>query len=91
MQTLPWRLNRKGFEMTRDNFDINKFAAALSGLLGEGAEPVMGLVYQNLCRHLKVDPAADPDTPARDRINKILEVKDELDAPRKRIRSCMGA
>jgi hypothetical protein len=75
MQTLSWQLNRKGFEMAQGNFDINKFAAALGGLLGEGAEPVMGLVYQNLCRHLEVDPAADPDIPARDRINKILEAK----------------
>lgn len=74
MQTLSWQLSSKGFEMTPDNFDINKLAAALSGLLGEGSEPVMGLIHQNLCRHLKVDPA-DPDIPARDRINKILEAK----------------
>jgi hypothetical protein len=54
MQSLSWQLISKGFEMTRDNFDdINKFAAVLSGLLGEGAEPVMGLVYQNLWRNLK--------------------------------------
>jgi hypothetical protein len=75
MQTLSWQLNSKGFDMTQDNFDINKFATALSGMLGEGCEPVMGLIHQNLCRHLKVDPAADPDIPARDRINKILEAK----------------
>ena len=74
MQTLSWQLNSKGSEMTPDNFDINKFAAALGCLLGEGSEPVMSLVHQNLCRHLKVDPA-DPDIPARDRINKILEAK----------------
>ena len=75
MQTLLWQLSSKGFEMTQDNFDVNKFAAALSSLLGEGCEPVMGLIHQNLCRHLEVDPAVDLDTPAQDRINKILEAK----------------
>jgi hypothetical protein len=74
-QTLVWQLGRRGFEMAPDNFDINRFALELRDLLGEGTEPLLGLVHRNLCKHLKVDPALDSELPALDRINKILEAK----------------
>lgn len=75
MQTLVWQLSRKGFVMAPDSFDINKFAVALSDLLGEGSEPLLSLIYRNLCKNLELDEAADSDLPALDRINKILEAK----------------
>jgi hypothetical protein len=75
MQTLAWQMNKKGFEMAPDSFDINKFSALLGDLLGEGAEPIINLVYKNLCEHLKADVDTDPSLPALYRINKILETK----------------
>ncbi|HXV45436.1 MAG TPA: hypothetical protein VD736_02070 [Nitrososphaera sp.] len=70
-----WQLSRRGSEMAPDSFDINRFAVALRDLLGEGAESVLSLVYRNLCKNLKVDPAADPSLTALDRINKVLKAK----------------
>jgi hypothetical protein len=68
-------MNKKGFEMAPDSFDINKFSAVLGDLLGEGAEPIMNLVYKNLFKHLKADVDTDANLPALHRINKILETK----------------
>lgn len=73
-QTLVWQLSTRGL-MTPDNFDINRLAVALNDMLGEGSEPVLNLVYQNLCKHLKVKITSDPNLPALEKINKILEAK----------------
>jgi hypothetical protein len=74
-QTMLWQLSRRGFQAAPDNFDINRFALALSDLLGEGSETVLDLVYRNLCRNLEAEQSADPGLPALDSINKILEAK----------------
>jgi hypothetical protein len=73
-RTLVLQLNMLGFEMVPDSFDINRFAVMLRELLGEGSEPVLNLVYRNLCKNLEVDPA-DSGLPALDRINKVLKAK----------------
>jgi len=74
MQMITWQMNKMDVEMAPDNFDIKKFAVALNGLLGEGAEMVLNLAYANLCRQLKID-LADPGLPALDKINRVLETK----------------
>jgi hypothetical protein len=75
MQSLIWQMSKNGVDMAPDNFDINKFAQVLRGLLGEGSETVLNMIYMNLCRHLKINLQADQDLPALEKISKIIEAK----------------
>lgn len=75
MQSIVWHMSENGVDLAPDNFNINKFAVVLRGLLGEGSETVLNMIYMNLCRHLKISPQADLELPALEKINRILEAK----------------
>jgi hypothetical protein len=74
MHTVVWQINKMDVDTTPDNFDIQRFAAALQSLFGEGSETIMNLIYRNLCRQLEVKAELDK-APAIERINKILEAR----------------
>jgi hypothetical protein len=73
-KTIMWQLGERGVDMAPDNFNVNKFALVLEELLGEGSETVLGIIYRNMCKQLKID-AVDSDLPALEKINRILEAK----------------
>lgn len=74
-QMIVWQMSENGVDMAPDNFDINKFAPVLYGLLGEGSETVLNMIYRNMCIRLKADAQANPGLPALERINKAIEAK----------------
>lgn len=75
MHMLVWQISRSGVETSPDKFDIRKFAGALRGLLGEGSESVLNLVYKNLLRRMQVEATPDPGLPPLEKIMKLLEAK----------------
>ena len=76
MEAITWQMKEKGIEMTMpENFDINRFATVLGELLGEGSETVLNMIYMSMCRQLEIDMQVDPNIPALERINKVLETR----------------
>lgn len=75
MRTIVWQMSQRGVDMVPDNFDVNKFAAVLGELLGEGSETVLNMIYRNMCKHLKIEVQTDSGLAALEKINKVLEAR----------------